>query len=434
MAPRAAAPQSYQGFEASSMTQYQAPPQPRYGESAQPRYGQSSQPRYGQSPPPLTPQKYQATLNTYHPPGPSQPPPSPPRPHSGYAYNEQYPQLVYPTHPPKEQPKAYKPDYYRAPLKIGLDDSAYQSEPLDDVASLLSRMHLDNRPTATTALRRLNLPLPEDGIYRVIRDVLTQGLETENNNEMIRPDHPCFDKSWKYARRWRISNQAIDNHIRLACGYLKFPVMMLLNPSPNHETLSLDEMVRECKTLVWIRGILREIGLTLADVIILDICTLLDDRHIGKMDEDEKDRAMYEAYNVTWEMLQMIKPKITVSCQCSSSDNKWGGGTHEIAKELCSSVRRAERGQVKETYIEGRKIHVVQAYHPGGFLNYSNHEDPNGECLKRLLLRVYRPCGWELKRKGVEAKVASMNNLINELGHIYGFAHGYLGFQLTSFI
>jgi len=89
---------------------------------------------------------------------------------------------------------------------------------------------------------RQNLPPPEDEIYRVIRDVLTQDLETENN-EMICPDHPCFDISREYARRWRISDQAIDNHIRLACGYLKFPVMMLLNPSPSHERFSFDEMV-----------------------------------------------------------------------------------------------------------------------------------------------------------------------------------------------
>ena len=179
---------------------------------------------------------------------------------------------------------------------------------------------------------------------------------------------------------------------------------MLLNPSSNHETLGFDEMVQECNTLVWIRGVLREIGLTLADVIILDICTLLDDYRIKRMDEDKKYRAMYEAFNVTQEMLQMIKPNIIVSCQCSSSGIKWGGGTHEIAKKLCSSVWRAEHGQVKETYIEGHKIHVVQAYHPGSFLNHRSREDPNGERLKRLLLRVYRPCGWKLERNDVEAK------------------------------
>jgi len=178
--------------------------------------------------------------------------------------------------------------------------------------------------------------------------------------------------------------------------------------------------------LVWIQGVLREIGLTLAEVIILDICTLLDDCHIRGMYENEKDRAMYEAYNVTREMLQMIKPKIIVSCQCSTFNIKWGGGTHEIARKLCSSMRGAENGEVNETYIEGHKIHVVQAYHPGGFLNHSSREDPNGERLRRLLLRVYRPCGWELKWKEVEAKVASMNNFINELGDMYGFAHGYL--------
>jgi hypothetical protein len=478
VAPHAAATQSYRGFGAFSRTQYQAPPQPQFAQPPQPLAPQQyqatintyhppgpSQPQFAQHSPPLAPQQYQATFNTYHPPGPSQPqiaqhpPPLAPQQYQA-TFNTYHPpgpsQPQFAQHPPPLAPQQYQatfntyhppgpsqpqfaqhpppvaPQQYQATINTYHPPGPSQpqiAQPIDDVTSLLSRTHLDNHPTATTALRRLNLPPPEDGIYQVIRDVLTQDLETENNNKMICPDHPCFDISREYARKWRISNQAIDNHIRLACGYLKFPVMMLLNPSPNHERLSFDEMVRECKTLVWIQGVLREIGLTLAEVIILDICTLLDDLRIGKMDENEKDQAMWEAYNVTWEMLQMIKPKIIVSCQCSTLDRKWGGGTHEIAKVLRSSIRGAGRGQVNETYIEGHKIYVVQAYHPGGFLNHSSHKDPNGERLKWLLLRVYRPCGWELKRKQVEALVAAMNSLINRLGHIYGFAHGYLGFQ-----
>jgi hypothetical protein len=62
-----------------------------------------------------------------------------------------------------------------------------------------------------------------------------------------------------FAQKWRIPDKAVANHIELACGYRNFPVMMLLiNPSPDHELLSFNEMVQKSSTLKWLREILQQ--------------------------------------------------------------------------------------------------------------------------------------------------------------------------------
>jgi hypothetical protein len=136
------------------------------------------------------------------------------------------------------------------------------------------------------------------------------------------------------------------------------------------------------------------VGLTLAEVIILDICPLLSDKGIESINADKRSEAMNEAFGVTREMLRIIRPNIIVSCQCSTTiDEKWECVNHDIAWKLRSSIRGAKDGQVIETNIDDHAIHVVQAYHPSGFLSdYYDHHDKSGESLRRLLFRIYGPC------------------------------------------
>jgi hypothetical protein len=179
---------------------------------------------------------------------------------------------------------------------------------------------------------------------------------------------------------------------------LKFPVILLLNPAPTHEDLPFDQMVKKCMTLRWIEDGLREIGLELADVIILDACTLLGKKYIDELaEEGRKEEALSEAYDVTQKMLEMLKPNIILSCQCSTSFSDWGTGGHLIARELCSSLKRAKNKEVRKVTINDHIINVVQAYHPRSFLRLTSggrgkHHDPSGELLKGLFDRVYLPC------------------------------------------
>ena len=296
-----------------------------------------------------------------------------------------------------------------------------ESQPIGDLTTQLSRTHIDPRPSTeehqpaiVTATQR------NDAIDPVIREVLTRELKAAGSEKLL-PNHPCFDLARQYAKKWHISDEAVTSHIELACGYLKFPVIMLLNPAPTHEYLPFDKMVDACKTLRWIEDVLYGIGLQLADVIILDTCTLLSNdriRQFGKQGRRKKEQAISEAYDVTQKMLKMIKPNIIVSCQCSTSFSDWGAGGHVIARELCSSIEGARAREVRKVNLSGHTINVVQAYHPSGFLNRKGHHDPFGKLLKELFQRLYFPCSnWKsqhdmaLVASGNKTISASANNL-----------------------
>jgi hypothetical protein len=302
------------------------------------------------------------------------------------------------------------PSFYTAAQYAGPINS--QSQPIDDLTAQLSRTRIDPRasiekyqPAIVTKTQR------KDAIDQVISEVLTQDLKVARSEKLL-PDHPCFDLAYQYAEKWHISNEAIKNHVELACGYLKFPVIMLLNPAPTHEYLPFNEMVHGCITLQWIKYVLYRIGLGLADVIILDICTLLGSnriRQLGNEGRGKKEQALSEAYDVTQKMLEMIKPNIIVSCQCSTSFSDWTAGGHMIPRELCSSIERARAREVRKVNISSHAINVVQAYHPSGFLNRKGHHDPSGKLLEELFRRLYIPCAnWRRQL----AEVASANNVI----------------------
>lgn len=281
--------------------------------------------------------------------------------------------------------------------------AGYDSRSIDDLTTQFSQTRIGTRrsnerhgyPSAT-------IPEQADAIRHVVQEVLSQDLKA-TGGEKLQPDHPCFQFARQYAKKWAISDEAVQSHIKLACGYLMFPIILLLNPAPTHEDLPFDQMVKNCKTLRWIEDVLREIGLELADVIILDACTLLGNNKINELARAGKnEEAISEAYDVTQKMLQMLKPNIILACQCSTSFPKWDIGGHLVARELCSSMQRAKNKEVRKVTIDDHIINVVQAYHPSSFLRLKSgginrrHHDPSGELLKGLFDRLYLPCAvWQ---------------------------------------
>jgi len=239
-----------------------------------------------------------------------------------------------------------------------------------------------------------------NAIDKVIEE-LTQDLKA-TKGEKLRPSHPCFNLARRFAKKWNISDEAINSHVKLACGYLKFPVIMLLNPAPTHERLPYEQMVAGCATLIWIDDVLLDLGLKLSDIIILDACTLLGKDRIRELERDspaKRDQAISEAYDVTQRMLEMIKPNVVISCQCSTSWSDWSAGGHLVALEFCSSIKSARAGEVRKVAINDHEINVVQGYHPSGFLNRRYHHDPSGRLLKERLQKMYAPCAsWKARR------------------------------------
>jgi hypothetical protein len=289
-----------------------------------------------------------------------------------------------------------------------------ESQAIDDLTTQLSQTFLNTtRSTEAHQLATVTGTQRKDAIDQVITSVLTQNLQAAGSGKLL-ADHPCFDHVRQYARKWHISDEAVNSNIRLACGYLKFPVIMLLNPAPKHESLPFDTMVTRCKTLRWIEDVLFGIGLSLADVIILDICPLLGSDRIKQLDEEgrgRKQQALSEAYDVTQKILEMIRPNIVISCQCSTSSSNWVAGGHVITQELCSSMKSAKAREVKAVSVGDHKINVVQAYHPSVFLNHNrrDHHDLGGQFLKALFQRLYIPCSnW--KNQHIVALVVSANS------------------------
>jgi hypothetical protein len=254
----------------------------------------------------------------------------------------------------------------------------------------------------------------------VVQEVLTRDLKTLGNEKLLTTD-PVFDLARKFAERWDISDEAVNSHIRLACGYFKFPVILLLNPAPTHEFMPFDQMVDECKTLRWIEDVLYGVGLGLGDVIILDACTLLGNdriKRLGREGKRKKEQAMAEAYDVTQEMLRVIQPNIILSCQCSTSFPDWSAGGHVIARQLCSSIPSAKDREVKKVYLNDRTVNVIHAYHPSGFLNNKGdrkaHHDTFGDLLKGVFQTVFFPCAnW--KSQYLTAALA-LSNTTKDIG------------------
>ena len=300
------------------------------------------------------------------------------------------------------------------------------SQSIDDLTIRLSRTRIGTTlSTKSQAHSTITVAKYNKAIDEVVHEVLDPVLQIADSEKLL-PNHPCFDLARQYAKKWDISNEAVQSHIKLACGYLNFPVILLLNPAPTHEHLPFDQMVGECRTLKWIENVLEGIGLELADVMILDACTLLSNDYIRQLEEEgngRKEQALSEAYDVTQKMLEMIKPSIIISCQCSTSFSKWGTGGHVIARELCSSMRRAKNREVRKVNISGHTINVVQAYHPSSFLrldrcpNGKSHHDPSGKQLQDLFQKLYLPCGsWKSQRTIVSNAlvVGSIDALIED--------------------
>jgi hypothetical protein len=297
--------------------------------------------------------------------------------------------------------------------------ATYDPLSIDDLTTQFSQTRIGTRQsTKRHGYPSATVTEQADAIRRVLEEVLAQDLKAARG-ERLQPDHPCFQFARQYAKKWAISENAVQSHIKLACGYLMFPVILLLNPAPTHENLPFDQMAKKCKTLRWIEDVLRDIGLELADVIILDACTLLSNDYIKELARlGRKDEAISEAYDVTQKMLQMLKPNIILACQCSTSFPKWDTEGHVVARELCSSMQRAKNKEVRKVTINDHIMNVVQAYHPSSFLRLKSgginrsHHDPSGELLKGLFDRLYLPCAlWKTQQITASKALSSISTI-----------------------
>ncbi|GMG01515.1 unnamed protein product [Aspergillus oryzae] len=121
-------------------------------------------------------------------------------------------------------------------------------------------------------------PNPEQTIEKLTRDVIPQHLaELQKPRRFILNEtDDLYLQGRRFQKKWGISEEGFNNWKSLLLGWVEFPAILLLNPSP-WDHLPFDEMVDESPTLSWLQKTLKELQLQLEDVIILDTFPMLRD-------------------------------------------------------------------------------------------------------------------------------------------------------------
>jgi hypothetical protein len=206
--------------------------------------------------------------------------------------------------------------------------------------------------------------------------------------DRLTPDHPYFNQARAYWKKWDLPEESLSNFTRLLCGILDFPALLLLNPSPADD-MPFEQMVETSNTLSWLRETLEPLELTLRDIVVIDVFSMLTDDKMDGLTGEPKSRAVREAFDLTHEFLRCFKPPAVISCQCATkpSHARWGFFQHPLALDLCSSVRGARGQRVETVSVEDHIIHVVQGFHPSHVVQTERKQPSSdlGAVLQTLL-------------------------------------------------
>lgn len=190
----------------------------------------------------------------------------------------------------------------------------------------------------------------------------------------IRPDHECFNLESVVAFREKhnidVNSNRWINFKQLLCGCQDLPFIILQNPAKSH-VKDYREM-KKCPTMKWLSTTLEEIGLTLEEVVVLDVCSLLSDDDLKEMDKRSQDKwaAVEKSYKMTEDILRLLKPDVVVSCQCSTEGTwdkrvvKWKCAWNTLARTLCSKEIYAKRGRTTKILVGLHAISMVYGVHP----------------------------------------------------------------------
>ncbi|KAI9035451.1 uncharacterized protein KD926_003477 [Aspergillus affinis] len=236
---------------------------------------------------------------------------------------------------------------------------------------------------------------PHSQLEDLIQDEFRPHLESHQRITRLEADDPYFQPARELWKRNGWDGEGLSNFIGLLCGILNFPAILLLNPS-EWDNLPWNDMIRESPTLSWLQRTLEPLGLTLRDIIIIDVFPLLTNTRMDAMGAQEKQRVTNEVFNLTINFLRHFKPPVIISCQCATrgSHGRWGIVDNPLALSLCSSVDGARRQEVASMSVDEHRIRVVQAFHPMKILYEENlgARSEYDQVLRSILETVYRPC------------------------------------------
>ncbi|KAE8330396.1 hypothetical protein BDV39DRAFT_202197 [Aspergillus sergii] len=134
---------------------------------------------------------------------------------------------------------------------------------------------LPSAPNLATSTGECN---PEKTIEELTQEMIPQQLaelQKPRRFKLNETDDLCI-QGRQFQKKWDIPEEGFNNWKALLSGWLEFPAILLLNPSP-WDHLPFDEMVDKSPTLSWLQKTLGGLQLQLDDVIILDTFPMLRD-------------------------------------------------------------------------------------------------------------------------------------------------------------
>ncbi|GIK07282.1 hypothetical protein Aspvir_002940 [Aspergillus viridinutans] len=236
-------------------------------------------------------------------------------------------------------------------------------------------------------------------LEELITDVLKPQLGRKSEFKWLSPDDPCFLRAKAIWEKYQWPEQTFFNFRDLLCGCRNIPLIVLTNPK--NDDLPFDDMVTETSTLSWLKNVLHSCGLTLEDVMIMDLFPMLSDNRLDALDESQRDDVVQEIFGLTVGILSDIKPSIIISCQCfaRSPPARFRSFNHPVVDSLCSSMARATAQRVLTATIDNFETRVIQAFHPAK-IDYEVGEKSAvlDRTLREIFKLVFSPCGeWKAK-------------------------------------
>lgn len=259
----------------------------------------------------------------------------------------------------------------------------------------------------------------------IISEELQPKLRQAFNGSFIEKDHEFFLHSKIFCRKWGLPNRNLENYTKLLCGNLLFPVLLLQNPCKLHDE-DYDTMMTS-PTFSWLRIRIEAAGLTLEDLVVVDVFPLLDDRRLQTMTETNKLTALREAFDLTLKFFEVFRPSIVISCQCATRNSE-----DPDARSLCSSVKGARTMGVEQRCISQVSIHLVKGFHPCYILRHGDQieAEDRSQVLEKILRTAYDPCGrwqarWEEDRRAAQTLVSAKERVKEEFDFFLKLVQSY---------
>lgn len=266
-------------------------------------------------------------------------------------------------------------------------------------------------PYLTTSTRERDLV---QSVEDLTQDVIPQHLDRLQQPRRFTLDETdaLYAQGREFQEKWGVLEEAFLNWKSLLSGFIEYPAVMLLNPSP-WDHLVFHEMVDRSPTLSWVQETLARTQLGLNNVIIFDTFPMLWEDVLERMGPAKQEKLVRESFALTRASLELIRPRVLISCQCCTNprNERWGFFSDVLARQLCSSVEWAKSGKVQGVDVSGHQMHVVLGMHP----LFVVQREPNLESmLAGLFMRVFKPFGaWQPRRMATQQGLQDAGALLS---------------------